>query len=82
MEILKLLIRVIIFLLFTLLKGCSQGWSVGNIQLTPQDTLVNTVFIEIMGIDSSLHYYHQRVYATQNWCWIHQQYEDVKLIDE
>lgn len=82
MEILKLLIRVIPFLLVILLKGCSQGWSVGGVQLTPQDSVSNSVFIEIVGIDSSLHYYHERVYQSQNWCWIHHQFEDVKLINE
>ena len=45
METLKLLVRAIIFLLFTLtMTSCSSGWSVANYELTPQDTTVNTVF--------------------------------------
>ena len=77
METLKLLMRVIIFLLLMNLIGCGKGWSVGEIQLTPQDTVTNTVFIEIMGVDSVLHYYHGKVMMYSTWCWVHHQYEDV-----
>ena len=72
----QMLVRVIIFLLFISTNlNCSSGWSVGGYELTPTDT--NTVFIEVMGIDSVLHYYHGRVHETSNWCWIHHQFEDV-----
>ena len=57
--------------------GCSHGWSVAGYEITPQDTVTNTVFIEVVGIDSVLHYYHGRVYEESNWCWIHHQFEDV-----
>ena len=77
MEFLKLLVRVMIFLLFITITGCGAGWSVGGYQITPQDTVSNTVFIEVMGTDSVMHYYHGRVYAQSNWCWIHHQFEDV-----
>jgi hypothetical protein len=77
MEILKLLVRVMILLLFITITGCGTGWSVGGYQITPQDTLSNTVFIEVMGADSVMHYYHGRVYTQSNWCWIHHQFEDV-----
>ena len=60
-----------------MLGGCSQGWSVGGVQLTPQDTVSNTVFIEVMGTDSVVHYYHGRVYVQSNWCWKHNEYEDI-----
>lgn len=61
--------------------SCSGGWSVGGYELTPADTTNNTVFIEIMDTDSTIHYYYNGVYET-NWCWIHEQYEDVKKVDE
>jgi len=77
MEILKLLIRVMIFLLFITMTGCGRGWSVAGYQITPQDTVSNTVFIEIMGTDSVVHYYHGKVYTESNWCWKHHQFEDV-----
>ena len=74
----ELLVRVMGLLLFMgITGGCSHGWSVGGYEITPQDTVTNTVFIEVMGIDSVLHYYHGRVYETSNWCWIHHQFEDV-----
>lgn len=74
----KTLVRVIIILLLTSFLGCSQGWSVGGVVLTPQDTVTNTVFIEIMGTDSVLHYYHGRIYKQSNWCWLHHQFEDLE----
>jgi len=75
---LKLLVRVMGFLLcMSMTGGCSHGWSVAGYEITPQDTVTNTVFIEVMGVDSVLHYYHGKVYETSNWCWIHHQFEDV-----
>lgn len=73
----RTLVRVITILLLTSFLGCSQGWSVGGVVITPQDTVSNTVFIEIMGADSVVHYYHGTVYTKSNWCWRHHQFEDV-----
>ena len=61
--------------------SCSSGWSVGGYELTPADTTKNTVFIEIMDTDSVVHYYYNGLYET-NWCWMHQQFEDVKKVNE
>ena len=78
METLKLLVRVIIFLLFTLtMTSCSSGWSVANYELTPQDTTVNTVFMEITSSDSVVHWYSGRVYDGSNWCYRHDDWEEV-----
>lgn len=74
----RTLVRVITILLLTSFLGCSQGWSVGGVVLTPQDTVQNTVFIEIMDADSNMHYYHGRVYTRSNWCWLHHQFEDIE----
>ena len=74
----KILVRVTTILLLTSFLGCSQGWSVGGVVLTPQETVQNTVFIEIMDADSNMHYYHGRVYTRSNWCWLHHQFEDVE----
>ena len=73
----RTLVRVTTILLLTSFLGCSQGWSVGGVVITPQDTVSNTVFIEIMGADSVVHYYHGTVYTKSNWCWRHHQFEDV-----
>ena len=74
----RTLVRVITIVLLTSFLGCGQGWSVGGVVLTPQDTVSNTVFIEIMGADSVVHYYHGRVYTKSNWCWLHSQFEDIE----
>ena len=56
MEILKLLVQVMTFLLIILgMSNCNRGWIVGNIPLTPQDTVTTTVFIEIVDVDSRVH---------------------------
>jgi len=68
-----------ILLCMNIMIGCSQGWSAGGIQLTPQDTVTNTVFIEVMGTDSVLHYYHGNVYHQSNWCWKHHELEDISV---
>ena len=62
-----------------ILSGCSQGWSVGGIQITPQDTIKNTVFIEIMAHDSVEHWYANKIYSGENWCYNHNQYETVEI---
>lgn len=74
----RTLVRVMASILLTSFLGCSQGWSVGGVVLTPQDTVSNTVFIELMGADSVIHYYHGRVYTQSNWCWLHHQFEDIE----
>ena len=74
------LVHLMIFLLFTLSSlNCSGGWSVAGWQISPSDS--NTVFIEIMDTDSVLHYYYNGIYET-NWCWLHEQFEDVKRVNE
>lgn len=62
--------------------SCSSGWSVGGWEMTPADTTQPSVFIEIMDTDSVIHYYHDNLYETSNWCWIHHQFEDLKKVDE
>ena len=62
--------------------SCSSGWSVGGWEFTPADTTKPSVFIEIMDTDSVIHYYHDNLYETSNWCWIHHRFEDIKKVDE
>tara|TARA_R100001443_G_scaffold40313_1_gene53770 strand:- start:1730 stop:1975 length:246 start_codon:yes stop_codon:yes gene_type:complete len=80
MEILKLLVQVMTFLLIILgIPNCNRGWIVGNIPLTPQDTVTNTVFIEIVDADSSVHWFHGSISIDGNWCYKHQRMEEVKV---
>jgi hypothetical protein len=79
MEDLKLLVRVITFLFLINILGCSQGWSVGGIQITPQDTVTNTAFIEITSHDSTQHWYANKIYDGDNWCHLHNEWEHVEV---
>ncbi len=81
METLKLLVQAMIFLLSIItIQNCgSSGWIVGNIPLTPQDTLTNTVFIEIMDADSTIHWYHGKVNNHSNYCYKHNRWEEVEV---
>ena len=76
-----MLVRVMMLLLsMNLFLQCgSQGWIVGNLPHTPQDTVQNTVFIEIVDADSVLHWYHGKIYESHNWCYIHDQLEDINI---
>ena len=80
MEILKLLVQVMTFLLIILgIPNCNRGWIVGNIPLTPQDTVTNTVFIEIMDVDSSVHWFHGSIGNYGNWCYKHERWEEIEV---
>ena len=80
MEILKLLVRVMGFLLIILgITNCNQGWIVGNIPLAPQDTLTNTVFTEIVDVDSITHWYYGNLSNYSNWCYLHNDWEKVEV---
>lgn len=74
-----MLVRVMIFLLSMLgVQSCSQGWTIVGVELTPSDTVKNTVFIEIIDADSIEHWYHGKIYSDDNWCYKHEQYENVE----
>ena len=70
-----------IFLLSMLtIQSCgSQGWIVANVPLTPQDTVTNTVFIEIVDADSVVHWFHGNISDYNNWCYKHEQLEEVRI---
>jgi hypothetical protein len=61
------------------IPSCNQGWIVGNIPLTPKDTLTNTVFTEIVDADSVVHWFHGGISDYDNWCYKHQRLEKVKV---
>ena len=74
------LIQVIIFLLNTFVHiNCSSGWSVAGYELTPSDTTENTAYIEIVAHDSTNHLYVDKVRHGDNWCFLHGQWEDVRI---
>jgi len=69
----------IVLLIFLLLTSCgSQGWVVANLPLTPSDTVTNSVFTEVMDVDSVTHWYHGRVSNNSNWCYLHNDWEEIR----
>ena len=73
----KILTLLMIFLWF--ISCTNQGWIVANIPLAPEDSVSNSVFIEIMDADSSIHWFHGRISNHGNWCYKHQRLEEVKI---
>ena len=70
-----------IFLLSILtIQSCGgRGWVVANVPLTPQDTVTNTVFIEIVDADSVVHWFHGSISDYSNWCYRHERWEEVRV---
>ena len=67
-----------LLMIFVWCTNCSQGWSISGIELTPSDTTTNTVFLEIVDVDSVEHWYHGNI-SDYNWCYKHEQYEEVMV---
>tara|TARA_R110001583_G_scaffold84474_3_gene222148 strand:+ start:1008 stop:1232 length:225 start_codon:yes stop_codon:yes gene_type:complete len=72
MEILKLLVQVITFLLsIFMLSSCSNGWTVGNFQ--------DSTFVELIDQDSTAHYYDADIsFSKDSWCYTHNQWEIIR----
>tara|TARA_R100000781_G_scaffold50157_1_gene33246 strand:- start:3763 stop:4008 length:246 start_codon:yes stop_codon:yes gene_type:complete len=80
MEILKLLVRVIIYLAsIFILASCSPGWRVAGYELNPSEEIVNTVFIEIVAHDSTMHWYANNLFHGENYCLLHNRWETVRV---
>ena len=75
----RTLVQVITILLLISFLGCSQGWSVAGVQITPQDTVTNTAFVEITSHDSVQHWYANNIYNGDNWCHLHDEWEYVEV---
>lgn len=82
MEILKLFMKMLVQVIVSLfgicmLSSCNNGWSVGNYDPSPEDSMY--AFVEIMDQDSTSHFYADRVKInSDNWCFTHSQWESVK----
>ena len=78
MEILKLLVQVIILAFTTLmLSSCSNGWSVGNLDINAEDSMYT--FVEVLDQDSISHFYSDHVRFNKDmWCFTHNQWEVVR----
>lgn len=73
-----MLVQVIISLLTILmLSSCNNGWSIGDFEPSPRDTMY--AFVEILDQDSTSHFYADNVRLdSDNWCFTHNQWESVK----
>ena len=74
----KLLVRVIIlgFIIF-MVSSCSNGWSVGNIDVHSEDSMYT--FVEVLDQDSTSHFYSDHVRFNKDmWCFTHNQWEVVR----
>jgi len=74
----KIVIQVIILsLVISMLGSCSNGWSVGDFEPSPRDTMY--AFVEILDQDSTSHFYADKIRInSDNWCFTHNQWESVK----
>ena len=76
--IMKILVRVTIYL-FTILmlSSCNNGWSVGNIDIHAEDSMYT--FVEVLDQDSTSHFYSDHIrFDSDNWCFVHHQWEVVR----
>jgi len=82
MEILKLFMRMLVPVMASLfsmfmLSSCNNGWSAGDFEPSPRDTMY--AFVEILDQDSTSHFYADNVRLdSDNWCFTHNQWESVK----
>jgi len=57
------------------LAGCSPGWSIGEFELSNNDSS----YIEIVDSDSILHFYDKYITLDVDvWCYVHAQYEIIR----
>ena len=82
MEILKLFMKTLVQVIVSLfsicmLSSCSNGWSVGNIDVHAEDSMYT--FIEVLDQDSTSHFYSENVKLNSDmWCYVHNQWEIVR----
>jgi len=75
-----LLVKVITYLLsMFILKSCSPGWRIAGYELNQSEEEINTVFIEIVAHDSTMHWYAGNLFHGENYCILHNKWEDVRI---
>tara|TARA_R100001440_G_scaffold10956_1_gene19799 strand:- start:13 stop:279 length:267 start_codon:yes stop_codon:yes gene_type:complete len=68
-------------LLITTLSGCNGGWSIGNLDISPSDSIYIDYLI-IVDQDSSHHWYKPNIEIGDNYCYKHHIWEDVRKKSE
>ncbi len=73
-------IRLILLLfgIFAILSCSPTGWTIGGYELSPSDTLISANFVIITCVDSLEHWYKEIVDESDNWCFLHTEWEYVR----
>ena len=73
---------LIILIIITTITGCNNGWSVGNLDISPSDS-IHIDYLIITDQDSSQHWYvsntiNNGITVGENYCYRHNVWEDVR----
>ena len=74
----KIRLSLLLFIVFTILSCSSSGWAIGGYELSPSDTLISANFVIITCVDSLEHWYKEIVDESDNWCFLHTEWEYVR----
>lgn len=62
---------LLMILLMVSLTGCTNGWSVGDME--------TYAYVEILDQDSTSHFYADKINInSDNWCFIHSRFETIR----
>ena len=75
-----------ILIIITTITGCNNGWSIGNLDISPSDS-IHIDYLIITDQDSSQHWYvsntvNNGITVGENYCYKHQIWEDVRKKSE
>ena len=73
---------LIILVIIATITGCNNGWSVGNLDISPSDS-IHIDYLIITDQDSSQHWYvsntiNNGITVGENYCYRHNVWEDVR----
>jgi len=76
---------IMILGVITTVSGCNSGWSVGNLEVSPSDS-VHIDYLVITDQDSTQHLYRpsigEGIIVGDNYCYKHNIWEDVRKTSE
>ena len=77
---------LMILIIITTITGCNNGWSIGNLDISPSDS-IHIDYLIITDQDSSQHWYvsntvNNGITVGENYCYKHQIWEDVRKKSE
>ena len=74
----KIVMQVMVLsLIISMLGSCSNGWSVGGYDPSPEDSMYS--YIEVVDTDLNSHFYADKINInSDNWCFTHSRWEVVR----